>query len=182
MGPTWVLSTPYGPHVDPMNLAIRAVFCLNHERQQYALLLISMYIFNSESESFYQSSQCVPQGNLHSCMLKSILIGEMPVVFKWRKLSGMSHRNFCGGAWLVLDGHQVEDQTKFWAGTIFWTGTIFGAVWLDIMYHWTVVPLAGMGQDRPTYILQKMLFFCVFQSYPSEILGFFLVLGLQDIP
>ena len=23
MGPTWVLSAPYGPHVGPMNLAIR---------------------------------------------------------------------------------------------------------------------------------------------------------------
>ena len=26
MGPTWVLSTPDGPHVGPMNFAIRIVF------------------------------------------------------------------------------------------------------------------------------------------------------------
>ena len=25
MGPTWVLSTPCGPHVGPINLAIRAI-------------------------------------------------------------------------------------------------------------------------------------------------------------
>ena len=28
MGPTWVLSAPDGPHVGPMNLAIRAVIFL----------------------------------------------------------------------------------------------------------------------------------------------------------
>ena len=27
MGPTWVLQAPDGPHVDPMNLAIRVGFC-----------------------------------------------------------------------------------------------------------------------------------------------------------
>ena len=27
MGPTWVLSTPNGPHVGPMNLAIRVLLC-----------------------------------------------------------------------------------------------------------------------------------------------------------
>ena len=29
MGPTWVLSAPDGPHVGPMNLAIRVVFLEN---------------------------------------------------------------------------------------------------------------------------------------------------------
>ena len=28
MGPTWVLSAPYGPHVGPMNLAIRVVILM----------------------------------------------------------------------------------------------------------------------------------------------------------
>ena len=28
MGPTWVLSAPEGPHVDPMNLAIREIIFL----------------------------------------------------------------------------------------------------------------------------------------------------------
>ena len=30
MGPTWVLSAPGGPHVGPMNLAIRAIIYLSH--------------------------------------------------------------------------------------------------------------------------------------------------------
>ena len=29
MGPTWVLSAPDGPHVGPMNLAIRGIFVLS---------------------------------------------------------------------------------------------------------------------------------------------------------
>ena len=31
MGPTWVLSAPDGPHVDPMNLAIRGVPLVQHK-------------------------------------------------------------------------------------------------------------------------------------------------------
>ena len=31
IGPTWVLPAPDGPHVGPMNLAIRVVGCSNHQ-------------------------------------------------------------------------------------------------------------------------------------------------------
>ena len=31
MGPTWVLSAPAGPHVGPMDLAIRAFTCQCHD-------------------------------------------------------------------------------------------------------------------------------------------------------
>ena len=30
MGPTWVLSVPDGPHVDPMNIAIRVLLPITH--------------------------------------------------------------------------------------------------------------------------------------------------------
>ena len=43
MGPTWVLSAPYGPHVSPMNLAIRVS---NHgvSVQEYLKVCLSDYI------------------------------------------------------------------------------------------------------------------------------------------
>ena len=51
MGPTWVLSAPDGPHVGPMNLAIRAVFqlCLSKvpaiiERRCYICKVFSHWL------------------------------------------------------------------------------------------------------------------------------------------
>ena len=32
MGPTWVLSAPDGPHIDPMNLAIRVNLCTQYRQ------------------------------------------------------------------------------------------------------------------------------------------------------
>ena len=56
MGPTWVLSAPDGPHVGPMNLAIRGeeqshvlkmeqYVCLLHDICMYVLCMITEYIY-----------------------------------------------------------------------------------------------------------------------------------------
>ena len=37
MGPTWVLSAPYGPHVGPMNLAIRDATAATNLVAKYVL-------------------------------------------------------------------------------------------------------------------------------------------------
>ena len=38
MGPTWVLSAPCGPHVDPINLAIRVwLWCVGHHFSPWAM-------------------------------------------------------------------------------------------------------------------------------------------------
>ena len=50
MGPTWVLSAPYGPHVGPMKLAIRVVWPYEFMHEStYTNLLIYM----SGVQSFY---------------------------------------------------------------------------------------------------------------------------------
>ena len=42
MGPTWVLSAPGGPHVGPMNLAIRVNFLLKLSIQKMCFKVISV--------------------------------------------------------------------------------------------------------------------------------------------
>ena len=45
MGPTWVLSAPGGPHVGPINLAIRDVHCPSFSNPYpHNLILLTMYI------------------------------------------------------------------------------------------------------------------------------------------
>ena len=45
MGPTWVLSAPAGPHVGPMNFAIRvAVFSFTHAITMLHQMYLSCYI------------------------------------------------------------------------------------------------------------------------------------------
>ena len=48
MGPTWVLSAPYGPHVGPMNLAIRDVFIFDIEESQFQGKLGSICVLRIE--------------------------------------------------------------------------------------------------------------------------------------
>ena len=59
MGPTWVLSAPDGPHVGPMNLAIRDVF------GDYTLKLLSLLSEANEltltpSTPTYNAFVCTP--------------------------------------------------------------------------------------------------------------------------
>ena len=40
MGPTWVLSAPDGPHVGPINHAIKACMQIDHYEKNYTVLLL----------------------------------------------------------------------------------------------------------------------------------------------
>ena len=42
MGPTWVMSAPDGPHVGPMNLAIRVVPLCSQDVTRYKYIMLSI--------------------------------------------------------------------------------------------------------------------------------------------
>ena len=59
MGPTWVLSAPDGPHVGPMNLAIRGVLRAGQPvtvETLYSTIYYSKYFIEL---NFYKSTQYV---------------------------------------------------------------------------------------------------------------------------
>ena len=65
MGPTWVLSAPDGPHVGPMNLAIRDI---NHSLNQWWHNLLNglknnyiMQVYHLYSSLHYHLTSCMPK-------------------------------------------------------------------------------------------------------------------------
>ena len=44
MGPTWVLPAPDGPHVGPMNLAIRVVLCRDNSQDTSSCKISALLI------------------------------------------------------------------------------------------------------------------------------------------
>ena len=93
MGPTWVLSAPGGPHVGPMNLAIREV---DNNIILTDLIMIDVYL------AWYNTTlcdKCNIRGIWHQCRWK--LVGFYSVNANANKYHERSKASQCGYvAWL----------------------------------------------------------------------------------
>ena len=112
MGPTWVLSAPDGPHVGPMNLAIRVVM-------PYGDVDLSQHSTGSDNGLLLEGTKPLPDP-----MLSNYQCG--PLAFPWRKYQWQCLRS---------DINHYDENDKFqntiiytqgqWAN-LFWP---LGSIW-----------------------------------------------------
>ena len=84
MGPTWVLSAPDGPHVGPMNFAIRDCIRLCFFRMSVLLSLDDLIILNITILSYISTSYHFPQNMTvwnSQCSLRVFLIPSIDISF-----------------------------------------------------------------------------------------------------
>ena len=117
LGPTWVLSAPVGPHVVPMNLAIRVCIPWNIERGSswFCFTVILLQLLAGSCEQFtYSRTRCLrrwPRSNhiifnVNSSSSSSMFISSTIVQTLQNKTWYITANSYAGGRqrsqWLIV--------------------------------------------------------------------------------
>ena len=108
MGHIWVLSAPGGPHVGPMNLAIRVM-----------ILVVNLLVSPSRSRSFRSRKEAQQSSKSFGCRKST------SPVMAWTRLTSVSSRSDPEGGSLILprSANQKEFQRLELINTLsYWRG------------------------------------------------------------